>query len=351
MEEEQEIFGLIPDTFDPRDVWSDEILGVDEAPLPTSYRIEGLLYNYQGSYPFCTSFAVTTMLEWHYAKAGSADQFSQQHLFFHSGGSKIGSSFRENLEVARNKGAIPYANLPMPDTKYGGGKTWYETMKPKALATPFEDVKKLLGYVRIGFSPELLKRAILAYGPLLIDVQAGKGNYYTGEGVSVPGANRNHAVLLVGWTPTHWIIFDSLAWVKKTNGYGTLQISYVMAAAYALTELPKDWKKVVEEVRTKEFQNALNHYGKPRNFEAEVTFAAKMLEEFKAFNNQSVLEASGRFWHVLINAGVYGGYGLTYMKDGKKMSGDLINDIYNWRRTGKHIFDLDQPRPEVTPKH
>lgn len=340
----EEKTGFIQDTFDPRDIWLDEVLGGDEVTLPPAYTIEGLPYEPQGGYPFCASFASTTMLEYLYNRDGMGRAFSQPHLFFHAGGSKVGSTFRSNLNVAKDllKGVIPYSKFPMPNPKIGKPEGWFETMSAKAFATPFNEALQLTGYARVISDQEHLKQAIMAHGPILVGVST-KGGYYQGNAKRVSPTD-NHAVLLVGWTPTQWQIFDSLWWVEKKGGYGTLDASYTFNSAYAITELPKNVKAKVEKVRSAPFEDALNHYGKPGDHEAEVRFANKMLDEFKRFNNQSVLDAAGRFWTVLINAGVYGGYSLSYTKYGMWQPGDLINFVYHWRRTGGYLFDLNQLR-------
>ena len=338
----EETPGLIPDSFDPKDAWADEVLGESELLIPPTYTIEGLTYEPQGSYPFCVSFACTTLLEYLYGKEGKVFGLSQQHLFFNAGGSKTGSGFRANLDILKNKGAIPYSKLPMPPTDVGRGSGWYERLKPTALATPFEDVHTLAGYVRVMSTEESLKRSIMEYGPIIVGVNAG-GDYYNGDAVRTKKED-NHCVLLVGWTPTQWKIFDSLFWVKKEGGYGTLSRAYTFNSAYIVTELPKNWKKKVEKARSEGFENALNHYGKQRNFEAEQRVATELLNEFKKFNNQSVLDAAGRFWTVLVNAAVYGGYSISYRKFGIWQPGDLINFVYHWRRTGQYLFDLNQVR-------
>lgn len=331
--------GLIEDSFDPRDVWEDEVIG-GEVSLPEKYLIEGLVYERQGGYPFCASFAATTLLEYKYQKAGEECAFSQPHLFFRAGGTTTGSTFRNNLEVARKSGLIPYPEMPMPGIV--PKDNWYPTLRDEAFRIPFKDPKKLLNYVKVSPDREKIKAALLRHGPLLIGVCA-KGDYYKGHSKRTYDYD-NHAVLLVGWDERDWIIFDSLSWAQKTNGYVTLDISYTFRSVYAVTELPDNWKEYVTEKREKPFENALNHYGKVRDFEAEQRFATKLLDAFNAFNNKSVTDAAGRFWPILINAGVYGGYSLDYYKWGRWQPGDLINFVYHWRRTGEYLFDLNKPR-------
>lgn len=336
------VTGYVPDSFDPRDVWVDEVLAGDETQIPPKYLIEGLRYECQYSLPFCVSFATTTMIEYHYAKRGTSIALSQPHLFFHSGGGPNGSSFRPNLNTAKSPGCIKYDKCPMPEATYGADSAWLELLKPQVLSIPFEDTVTITGYARVTPDTESLQRAIMQHGPILVGVAAG-GDYYSGKGKRTKKTD-NHAVLLVGWTPESWVIFDSLNWVRKSDGYGTLDRSYTFQSAYVVTELPGNWKEVRDTVRSEPYANALNHYGKRRDFEAEQQFAAKMLDEFKKFNNQSVLEAAGRWWSVMCNAGVYGDYSLSYRKYGVWQPGDLINFVYHWRRTGEYLFDLNEPR-------
>lgn len=318
--------GFIDNPFDERDVWEDEILGgVDTKDIPESYRIEGLRYQPQGSYPFCVSFAVTTMAEHWYKNEFS---FSQPHLFFHSNGGKNGSSFRANLDTAREYGMVSESLAPMPERITGKPSDWLEALGGKYKAIPFSDAKKIGGYVRIKSDAESIKRAILQHGPLLVGVHAGSGDYYTGNGVRVKDTD-NHAILLVGWTKTHWVIFDSLFWVKKNSGYGTLSISYTFPSAYAMTSLPENWKQLRDEKRSNGWENVLNHYGKEGDHEKEVSTANELARLIA--KNKDAQSVAGKFWLVYVNAIVYGGYTFT----------DIINDAYNFATKGVHIFNFN----------
>ncbi len=343
----KETFGLIPDSFDPRDVWADEVLAGEEISLPPKYSIEGLNYEQQFAYPFCVSFAATTMLEWHYKKAGKDVKLSQPHLFFHAGGGVNGSSFRPNLDVLKGSGAIDYDKCPMPTANFGADTTFINKIKQEILSVPFTDPKTLGGYVRIKPDEESIRRAIMQYGPVLVGVNATVASYYTGKGKREKNTD-NHGILRTGWDdPANTLeIFESLGWAKKNSGYATLDRSYTFNTAYAITELPANWREVRDAVRSEPFQNALNHYGLRRDYEAEVKAAALILSEFKRFNNQSVLEAAGRFFTVLINMVVYGGYNISYTKYGIWKPGDILNFVYHWRRTGEFIFDPNKERKE-----
>lgn len=353
----QENFGLLEQPFDPRDYWLDEVLGSDEVrQFPESHRITGLSYDPQFSYPYCVSFATTTMIEYAMReKKGGVVKYSQPHLFYHAGGSEVGSTFRGNLNVAKDKGVIDYDKYPMPDPRYSRPDDWHAIGKAKAFSIPFDNSDTISGYVRIlSNNQEEMKRAILDHGPVLVEVLAAKA-YFTDPWHKTTDVRKNHAVLCVGWTKDgRWILFDSLSYVSAPKdwggemlpaGYRTVSPDYSFGAAYVLTELPKNVKTVVEKARTLPPGNA-ERYGLSRDYPKELEVASQMLVEFKKFNNQSVLEAAGRFWELYIRAIVYGGYSLSYTKWGRWYAGDIINDCYHWRRTGQHIFNFNKKKGE-----
>lgn len=323
--------GYIPDPFDSRLVWNDELFAGEEVRLPDYYKVEGLSYDPQGPYPFCVAMAITTAAERVVKQeTGKTVRFSHVHLYFNGGGTKWGSSTAQLLAVAKNKGLIPYEEMPQPESM---GSDWYETLRKKALAIPFKDAYKIKGYVGIQPDPESMKQAILQHGPLITGVYASfVDGFYTGDG-SRKTKKDNHVLLLAGWDNVvhKEIIFESQLWAKKTDGYVTLNQDYTFNFAYAIPiVMPEDWRAIVEEVRA-EPPGVLDHYGQRRNLELEIKTANDLVVAFKKFNNKSVMDAAGRFWTIYINAVAYGGYSLK----------DVLNDCYNWRRTSKHIFDFN----------
>ena len=343
--------GLLQQPIDPRDVWADEVLLGSDVTLPSKYNIEGLNYEYQGHYPFCASFAATTLIEWRIKQKhalGEMPKFSQPHLFFHAGGSRRGSFFRKNLDVALKNGVIPWDQYPMPDP-HNFDITYYDRMRAEALNTPFDNESKILGYARVKVDKESIKRAIFEHGPVLVGVRTNNGYYSDHDCVRAPdNPDDTHAILITGWDDekNRFIRFDSLRYVERTKGYHSLSQDYGFNTAYVVTDLPENWRDIRDNVRAEPFETALNHYGERRNLELEKAVASEMVYEFERFNNQSVMEAAGRFWTVYINAIAYGSYSLSYERNGEWMSGDVINDCYNWRRTGKHIFDFNKKRED-----
>ena len=343
--------GFIRDQLDIRDYWEDELFAGDKGEMPSKFKIEGLRYEYQGIRPYCVSFAVTTATEYAYQKAtGIHTALSQPHLFHHSEGTKKGSSIRVNLETERNNGAVSYASMPMPkdplDTSWG----WFDKEQKEALAIPFDDSKKIMGYVKVLPDTDKIKEAIYFHGPVIVPVRAsGVDGYYMGR-AKRKSWNDNHVILIVGWDDYEqsWIIFDSLSWVENNGGYGELHQEYGFSSVYAITELPKNAKEIVAKKRSEPYAHCLNHYGEKRRFRDEQFAAEEIMRQFSRFNNQSVYEAMGMFFTVLINMNVYGGYNISYTVLRAWMPGDLINMIYAYRRTGELIFDPNKKREEYT---
>ena len=341
------VSGLLPDTFDPKDVWVDELLGgEEEIHIPSEYKIKDLEFEPQGSYPFCVAFSVTKLVEEFLRKKhGVKYTFSQPKLFYDAGGSIRGTYFRSGLNVAKQDGCMSYGKAPMPEPIWGNDQ-FYE-LQGKYKAIPYKgDEPKILGYARVnGYSDIELKEAVLKHGPILIGVAASGG--YWSSYTKRAKTTDNHACILVGWDEHGWIVFDSLQPRTDFSGYHTLDKSYTFSSAYAVVEVEDpQWREKVYEKRKEGFEHCLNHYGQPRNFPAEQEAAALLTKEFKKFKNQSVWEAAGKFWTAYVNAVAYGGYNASYMKWGLWQSGDVINDCYHWRRTGQHIFDFNKLRSE-----
>lgn len=339
---EQNMASLLPNPFDERDVWLDELVGGGGESLPKRYRVEGLSFEPQGAWPFCAAMCVTKMVECAVARlTGVHVDLSQTHLFFNAGGTMGGSTFRGNLDFAKRFGCLSYAKMPMPEDLYD--LAGFDVVREKALKTAAEPAKEILGYARVTPDRDALKRAILANGPVLVGVAA-SGGYWAERAKRPPNKPDNHAVLLVGWDEDgSWWLFDSLQPSKDFSGYHMLDRDYAFNSAYVVTELPDGWKEIRDNARVAPSSNA-NYYGKPRDLELEKHVASDMLAAFDKFDNQSVKEAAGRFWETYIRAVAYGGYNVSYVKYGRWMSGDIVNDCYAWRRTGKHVFDFDLPR-------
>lgn len=336
--------GYIKDSFDPRDVFLSELnVGGVDTNIPERYLVHGLKFEAQGSFPFCASFATTKMVEYALAKQGIVAELSKPHLFFNSGGWKTGSTFRGNLETARTNGCIEEVKYPMPENVYDYDDAVFENMRKVAFNIPFENSVKVLGYARLNPTPDEIKTAILKHGLVLAGVYAG-GGYWNPE-TKRQSQTDNHAVLIVGWDATHWVLFDSLQREKGFDGYHTVSSAYTFQNAYVVLQMPSDWKQQRDKARELPKGNA-ECYGKRRDLGAEQEFAGKMVKAFRELADEKTFAAAGMFWELFIRAGVYGGYNLEYTKFFRRYAGDLINDCVYFQRTGKHVFDFNKPRDQ-----
>ena len=315
--------GYIPDSLDTRDLWRDEIFaGTTE--LPEEYEVPDLKFRYQQSWPFCVAMACSRIAEKKYKEIGIDCDLSEAKTFFEAGGTEQGSSIRAVLDVLVKKGAVDYLKMPIPPYIPNA----LESLRKTALDVPFGDSKKVKGYVRVAPNEAQIKQAILEDGGVIVPVAA-FGSYFAG-GSKRTRKDDNHVILVKGWSKTQWILHDSL--FSLSNGRNTVDISYQFQSVYSLADLPENWREIRDTVRAEGNKDVLNHYGQRRSLEREIEVANELLQQLKAFNNQSVLDAAGKFWPVLTNAIAYGGYSYR----------DCINSLYNWRRTGQHIFDFNQ---------
>src|SRR3990167_5581125 len=202
--------GFIQDTLDIRDVWEDELAGeAIPVALPPKYRTEDLVFEPQGSWPFCASFCVTKMTEYAIKKLrGDEYELSQPQLFFQSGGGPNGSSFRSNLDTVKNRGAVPFSKLPMPKDLWDTSE--FNVVKNMALAIPPDPTIRILGYVRVNPNREAIKEAIFKHGMVMVGVAA-SGGYWAYKATRPVGKPDDHATLLIGWEADGtWVAFDSL---------------------------------------------------------------------------------------------------------------------------------------------
>jgi len=340
--------GFIEDVWDPRDIWVDELVkGTDEA-LPEEFLTDDLKFEPQGAYPFCGSFATITAIEHAIKKeTGKEVNYSQPHLFFNCGGTKEGSSARGNLSRSKNFGLLDLEELPMPFIKDTTSE--WEELKRKAFTKPGTD--KILGYVRVGTNKDQLKRAIRDYGVVITGAYAGSswGNNYWSKNHKRVKSYDTHLIDLVGWDEDGtWDIFDSLQPSGNFNGYHRFHNSYTFNFGYVITAISKDTIDSVNNGRKDPYQTCLDHYGKQRDLAAEIAFANKMYKTFEKYTDKRDLDAAGPWWSILINMGVYAGYNLEYYKWGRWHSGDLINFVVQWRRSGftQTIFNPNLLRSE-----
>lgn len=343
--------GLLGHTFDPKDVYEDELLsGVTDVDVeevikrPSYISPQQVKFINQGIWPFCTCMAVTGAVTDNLGLMD--DPLSPTKLFFDIHGSLKGSNVRDALNMG-TKGLMTLSECPMPEDIWDDSTFAAYRTKVNAIAHK-ESEAKIDGFAAVRLDSDSLRRAIVKYKEVIIGGYAHKGWFtpYTTR----KGSPDDHVIRLKGWDMNGWIRQDSITDSAASDGTYTLSKDYNFYFAYVLTDVTPAARAEIYKKRKEGFERCLNHYGKPRDFEAEQAAAMLLVAEFTKFHNQSVWEAAGKFWTVYINAVAYGGYSISYFKGMGPLSqwfpGDVINDCYNWRRTGQHIFDFNLTREE-----
>lgn len=312
-------------------------MGFPPAPAKFSWRDKMPAAETQGWAPFCVSFAASKLDEFFSKQAGTYANLSARWLAAASGTSKVGNSLVAVLDVLKAQGCVKDEVFPTGFILKTQPSNWDEVMDISKIPFTAKDEAKayaIKGYAAIpSFDREYIKDA-LQKAPLLIAIGLGStfGQRYTTTPVEQPKSySVYHSVLLVGWDENdNWEIYDSLG---LTSYY--LNKNYELLVVFSVLDLPDDWNAKQKMASVNEFPVIESHYGQPRIVAAEQRAATDLQAAFKAFNNKSVYDAAGRFWFLYTNAVAYGGYTIT----------DCVNDCYNWRRTGKHIWDFNKFRP------
>jgi len=274
---------------------------------------------------------------------------SSIHLFFKGGGTTRGSSVSGLGNILVRGEGIEEKEKPYPSRDLA--RDW-NALKRYALNVDKQAMAagkhiKIDGYSYVNPSVKRWMIDAMEKTPLILIVRLSSdysNDYVFGRG---PGGGLHAVELLHINNNGNYRILDSLQYRLGFNGRKTLDKDYpYIVSAYSVRDLPDDWKALQEKAAKETFGECLNHYGLKRDFAKEQEVAGQMVKEFEKFNSQSVWEAAGRFWTVYINAIVYGNYTLSYYKHGRWLPGDVINDCYQWRRSGEHIFEFNRPKPD-----
>lgn len=311
--------------FDYRDAYKDLIVGSSESEVKDIDWSPKLTKAYQNWKPFCVYYSLLKKIMF---KLGNGDNFSEDGAAIKCGVGKNGTTWNNALSGIKDFGVWLQNDFP----NYPSTLTWddWDSMfrYDKSIDNKLRKFSKL-GYWHITPRLDIIKREVQD-DPMVVVIGLGKSFGTNSDLVEPPTKiTAYHSTVLAGWKESKgYKIDDSLP-----KGEYYLTPDYPIIAALKITDvMPDNWKEIQSENQKKEFNNCLNHYGKPRNIIAEQVVAGKMVEEFKKFKNESVWQAAGRFWTVYINAIVYGGY--TYL--------DVINSTYLWRRTNNHAFNFNE---------
>lgn len=327
--------GYIPEIA-PLAARHDLIFGSDIPSLPRtiSWRTDMAPRKLQYASPFCVSYTSVHLREYELRKDNDWVSLDPDYTALASGTGRRGNSVQQVMDYGRLTGFLQTTDFDLPV----GSVNYSELPLAPPELTP--DIKAKLGLIKWKsysfLNPHSVDeiKAALVKGPigLTMGLEGVSFNQRkTGEVMPMPKNPFTvyHAVACTGYDERGLEIFDSL----EPSGY-FVPWGYELTGAFVAEELPVDWREIQEKELTKEIPNNANRYGKVRNYEQEIKVASIMLDVFKKFNNKSVFEAAGRFWTMYIRAVCYGNYSFT----------DVVNNTYNWRRTGQHIFDFDKER-------
>lgn len=350
----KQITGLRLDQIDPKLAQYDLVFAGEAKPKLRSKDWRPLAPDFRRQlwFPICVAMAHRTVVNcFERVENGQNVEINPAWLFFTGGGGKWGSRIANLGDVGLEKGFVLEKDKSMLDPANFTWSDWSYIEKYSVQVTP-EALERALAYKIKAYSwvnPSNMNLVLDAmdYSPLVIAVEIGDTyqNDYAERPTKFSGILHALALLYVDDYGNKYCL-DSLQYRGGFDGIRVLAPDYPVLSFYSYRDMPNDWKEKQDQAKQKEFAICLNHYGKPRNLAKEQEVAQKMVKAFKAFKNQSVWEASGRFWTVYVNAIVYGGYSLEYTKGWKWFAGDVINDCYFWRRAGKHIFDFNKERSQ-----
>lgn len=305
----------------------DESVNTDWKSLMPSFRN-------QGSSMWCTAFAGVNIGAAINKKETQEEViFSPFELFYRTGGSRFGNTL-VNAAAGMRQGFVLEEDKPTPKPDHWSEST-HQYYKTLAEATP-EALTRGKKYAVRSFAvvpptPAMLRRA-LGVSPLLLAIGIGSDYWQT----PAPRQTRYgayHANVLTNIDKQgNYEIFESLAGRGGFDGHHKLSNEYEILYALSFVDLPNDWLETQEKAKRKPFENALNHYNKPRNVsheQASAQYFAILVRQ-----HPSLTSLAGKYWTVIVNALAYGGYTVT----------DILNSLTNERRTGKAIFNLDEMR-------
>lgn len=312
----------------------DLLFGGDEEAKAPDWKNLMPAFRNQGNSMWCTAFAgVNIGSAINKKETGEEVTFSPFELFYRTGGSRFGNTL-VNAAAGMRQGFVLEEDkpTPKPDSWSEAAHQYYKSL---ASASPEALIRGKKYAVRsfavVPTTPAMLRRA-LSISPLLLAIGIGSDYWQT------PAPRRTqygayHANVLTNIdTQGNYEIFESLSGRGGFDGHHKLDNDYEILYALSFVDLPNNWFETQEKAKRKPFENALNHYGKPRNMSAEQMAA----QDFSIFIrlHPSLTSLAGKYWTVIVNALAYGGYTVT----------DILNSLTNERRTGKAIFNLDEMR-------
>ena len=225
------IDGCLPSPPDDRDYTIDTV-ALAAAPLPEEYLCDGMKVLDQGSVGSCVAHACATAMGYGEKKGGmkNVHDFSRGFIYGNRKTSDYqgeGMYVRQALKQLNHCGDCEYNDFPYNET-YPKVKARIEKDKENLLAkaSPF----KILNYFRC-YSNDEVKRALLNQGAVIISIPV-----YSSFSADCPLPTSKdiyqggHAMCIIGWDKTGWIIQNS--WSKRWGNKGTMHLPY----EYPVTE-------------------------------------------------------------------------------------------------------------------
>lgn len=347
--------GLIPSPLDQRDAQYDAVfpLGGDVRDS-RDWSSKMPPYRNQGWIPSCTAFATRAVK---FALDGGL--VSAIYLFFKSGGWRSGNYAHAPAAEMKDNGTLDERFKPYPNPNDYSYDTW-EQLKQDSLQASAEAVEdgkrhRLASYSFVPMSSAQAVVDALEHSPLALAVPIHQGYFTATEGWTPRENPAWHLVCLVQRKADGTLkIFDSLGQSANFDGFHELPPDYPVGVAVSVRDLPDDWKETQKTWLERQFPNAYVQYGKPRlPLAEEQRMATKLRSLVESYPDTGIRSIAARYWIVLVNAYLYGGFSATVIgPDGKEYfayrehGSDLANCLYHYRRHGTFPLDLDKLRSE-----
>ena len=222
--EKQFVDGCVPSPLDVRDYTRDRVC-LSTCPIPKTYRISGMRVLNQGTVGSCVAHACATAMGYGELKSSPvAHDYSRGFIYGnrretdHQG---EGMYVRQALKQLNHCGDCEYRDFPYNEA-YPKVKTRIEEDKENLLkkAEPY----KVVNYFRC-YTDEDVKLALLNQGAVVISIPV-----YDSFAADCPVPDSEdkyrggHAMCVVGWDETGWIIQNS--WSASWGDKGCLHLPY-----------------------------------------------------------------------------------------------------------------------------
>ena len=231
LEKFMKIGGCLPSPEDKRD-YTVEKVSLAEVPLPEEYIVSGMKILNQGAIGSCVAHACATSIGYGELQIGaeSARDFSRGYIYGNRRETDYqgeGMNTRQALKQLYHCGDCELKDFPYNET-YPSVKARIEKNKEE-LAEKASNFK-ILNYFRC-YSDDETKRTIMSNGSAIIVIPIYSS--FKGDCPMPSDADTykgSHAMCVVGWDKTGWIIQNS--WGKSWGKNGLLHLPY----EYPVTE-------------------------------------------------------------------------------------------------------------------